>query len=123
MPLSKATYSNSYIHSCTDGGGCHARCRPPHQGFSILPSILGGRGSGVDDDDFSQHCSVHCVLNFHSCIFVICFSLVSRHSTSKLSWSECMDFSDTQIHNITDLRGLKRFLNRGFYLRIEEEKV
>ncbi|XP_030272338.1 leucine-rich repeat-containing protein 43 isoform X2 [Sparus aurata] len=48
---------------------------------------------------------------------------VSRHSTSKLSWSECMDFSDTQTHNITDLRGLKRFLNQGFYLRIEEEKV
>ena len=30
--LSKATYSNSYIHWYTDGGGCHARCRPSHQG-------------------------------------------------------------------------------------------
>ncbi|XP_036954192.1 leucine-rich repeat-containing protein 43-like isoform X1 [Acanthopagrus latus] len=48
---------------------------------------------------------------------------VSRHSTSKLSWSECMDFSDTRTYNISDLRGLKRFLNQGFYLRIEEEKV
>ena len=26
----KSTYSNSYIHSHTDGGGCHARCRPAH---------------------------------------------------------------------------------------------
>lgn len=68
-------------------------------------------------------CSIHCVLNCHPCIFVISFSPVSRHSTSKLSWSECMDFSDTQTHNITDLRGLKRFLNQGFYLGIEEEKV
>ena len=29
--LCKATYSNSYIHSYTDGGGCHARCRPTHK--------------------------------------------------------------------------------------------
>ena len=29
--LSKETCSNSYIHSYTDGGGCHARCRPAHQ--------------------------------------------------------------------------------------------
>ena len=31
MLLSKATYSNSYIHSYTDGGGCHAKCWPAHQ--------------------------------------------------------------------------------------------
>ena len=29
--LSKASYSNSYIHSYTDGGGCYPRCRPAHQ--------------------------------------------------------------------------------------------
>ena len=28
--LSKMTYSNSYTHSCTDGG-CHERCRPADQ--------------------------------------------------------------------------------------------
>ncbi|KAM9360668.1 leucine-rich repeat-containing protein 43-like [Symphorus nematophorus] len=48
---------------------------------------------------------------------------VSRHSTSKLTWSECMEFSDTQTYIVTDLGGLKRFLNQGLYLRIEEEKV
>ncbi|XP_041792380.1 leucine-rich repeat-containing protein 43-like [Chelmon rostratus] len=48
---------------------------------------------------------------------------VSRHSTSKLTWSECMDFSDTQTHIVRDLGGLKRFLNKGLHLRIEEEKV
>ena len=38
MLLSKAIYSNSYIHSYTDGGDCHTRCRQAHQeGFSILP--------------------------------------------------------------------------------------
>ena len=25
------TYGNSYIHSYTDGSGCHTRCRPAHQ--------------------------------------------------------------------------------------------
>ncbi|XP_044052300.1 leucine-rich repeat-containing protein 43-like isoform X2 [Siniperca chuatsi] len=48
---------------------------------------------------------------------------VSRHNTSKLTWSECMDFSDTQTYIVSDLGGLKRFLNQGLYLRIEEEKV
>lgn len=50
-------------------------------------------------------------------------STVSRHSTSKVAWSECMDFGDTQIHSVCDLEGLKRFFCRGLYLRIEEEKV
>ena len=31
MRLSKATYSNSYVHSYTDGGGRYVRCRPEHQ--------------------------------------------------------------------------------------------
>nr|XP_046243473.1 leucine-rich repeat-containing protein 43-like [Scatophagus argus] len=48
---------------------------------------------------------------------------VSSHSTSKLGWSECMDFSDTQTYIVHDLGGLKRFLNQGLDLRIEEEKV
>lgn len=47
----------------------------------------------------------------------------SRHSTSKLPWSECMDFSDTQIFIVSDLQSFKKFLNQGFYLTIVEEKV
>lgn len=62
-------------------------------------------------------CSTHYMPTFHLC------STVSRHSTSKLSWSECMDFKDTQTHIVTDLEGLKRFFNQGLDLRIEEEKV
>ncbi|XP_062240976.1 leucine-rich repeat-containing protein 43-like isoform X2 [Platichthys flesus] len=48
---------------------------------------------------------------------------VSRHSTSKLTWSEHMDFSDTHVHTGSDLGGLKKFLSRGLSLRVEEEKV
>ncbi|XP_035514109.1 leucine-rich repeat-containing protein 43-like [Morone saxatilis] len=48
---------------------------------------------------------------------------VSRHCTSKLTWSGSMDVSDTQTYIVRDLRGLKRFLNQGLYLSIEEEKV
>lgn len=32
MLVSKVTYSNSYWHSYTDGGGCPARCRPATSG-------------------------------------------------------------------------------------------
>lgn len=53
----------------------------------------------------------------------ISFSTVSRHSTSKLTWSECMDFSDTHMFIVSDLGGLKKFLNQGLNLTIEEEKV
>ncbi|KAG7223410.1 hypothetical protein INR49_015513 [Caranx melampygus] len=48
---------------------------------------------------------------------------VSRRSTSKLAWTECMDFSDTQMYVISDLGGLKQFFNQGLYVSIEEEKV
>ncbi|XP_049906143.1 leucine-rich repeat-containing protein 43-like [Epinephelus moara] len=48
---------------------------------------------------------------------------VSRHRTSKLTWAECMDFSDTQTYIVSDLGGLKRFFNQGLYLTLEEEKV
>ncbi|XP_019113053.2 leucine-rich repeat-containing protein 43 [Larimichthys crocea] len=48
---------------------------------------------------------------------------VSRHSTAKLTWSECMDFSDTQTYVVRNLGGLKRFFNLGLNLQIEEEKV
>lgn len=68
-------------------------------------------------------CSTHCVPYFHFFIFLISFSTVSRHSTSKLTWSECMAFSDTQTYIVNDLGGLKRFFNQGLYLTIEEEKV
>ncbi|XP_042276405.1 leucine-rich repeat-containing protein 43-like [Thunnus maccoyii] len=47
----------------------------------------------------------------------------SRHSTSKLPWSECMDFSDTQTYIVSDLGSFKKFLNQGLCLRIEVEKV
>ncbi|XP_026176855.1 leucine-rich repeat-containing protein 43-like isoform X2 [Mastacembelus armatus] len=48
---------------------------------------------------------------------------VSRHTTSKLPWSECMDFSDTQTYIVSDVGGLKKFFNQGFCLTLEEEKV
>ncbi|XP_029018535.1 leucine-rich repeat-containing protein 43-like isoform X2 [Betta splendens] len=47
---------------------------------------------------------------------------LSRHSTSKLPWSTCMDFSDTQTYTVSDLGALKRFFNQGVRLSIEEEK-
>lgn len=64
-----------------------------------------------------------CVKSFESCFFVISLLTVSRHSTSKRTWSECMDFRDAQIYVISDLGGLKRFFNQGLNLKIEEEKV
>lgn len=51
------------------------------------------------------------------------FSSVSNHSTSKLTWAECLDFNHTAAFIVDDLRGLKRFLNGGLFLRVEEEKV
>ncbi|XP_030000064.1 leucine-rich repeat-containing protein 43-like [Sphaeramia orbicularis] len=51
------------------------------------------------------------------------FSSVLQHSTSKLTWTECMDFRDTQTYVVSDLGGFKSFLNQGMSLRIEEEKV
>ncbi|KAM7416689.1 hypothetical protein PAMA_018649 [Pampus argenteus] len=47
----------------------------------------------------------------------------SRHSTSRLTWTERMDFSDKQTYIIRDLGSFKKFLNQGLDLRIEEEKV
>lgn len=64
-----------------------------------------------------------CAKSFTFYILMIFFSTVSRHSTSKLTWSECMDFSDTQRYIVSDLEGLKKFLSQGLHLRIEEEKV
>uniref|UniRef100_UPI003AABAA05 leucine-rich repeat-containing protein 43-like n=1 Tax=Centroberyx gerrardi TaxID=166262 RepID=UPI003AABAA05 len=48
---------------------------------------------------------------------------VWRHSTSKLAWAECMDFTHTSSHVVGDLGSFKRFLSRGLCLGIEEEKV
>ncbi|KAM4577102.1 leucine-rich repeat-containing protein 43-like [Odontesthes bonariensis] len=48
---------------------------------------------------------------------------LSPHSTSKRIWSECVDFSDTQTYLVSSLEDLKKFLNHGLYLRLEEEKV
>lgn len=48
---------------------------------------------------------------------------VLNYSTSKLTWAECLDFSHTATFIVSDLGGLKRFLNRGLFLRVEEEKV
>lgn len=58
-----------------------------------------------------------------SLVYFSDFSTVSRHSTAKLTWSECMDFSDTQTYVVRNLGGLKRFFNLGLSLQIEEEKV
>uniref|UniRef100_A0A3P9MH22 Leucine rich repeat containing 43 n=1 Tax=Oryzias latipes TaxID=8090 RepID=A0A3P9MH22_ORYLA len=48
---------------------------------------------------------------------------MSSHSTSKLTWSEVMDFSDSQTYAVLSLRDFKTFLKRGLYLRLEEEKI
>ncbi|KAM9743604.1 leucine-rich repeat-containing protein 43-like [Menidia menidia] len=48
---------------------------------------------------------------------------LSPQSTSKLIWSECMDFNYTQTNIVSSLRELKKFLNQGFHVRLEEEKV
>ncbi|XP_028314207.1 leucine-rich repeat-containing protein 43-like isoform X3 [Gouania willdenowi] len=48
---------------------------------------------------------------------------VSKHKTTKLPWSECLDFSDTQKFSVTSLGEFKTFLNQGLCLTLEEEKV
>ncbi|XP_059193563.1 leucine-rich repeat-containing protein 43-like [Centropristis striata] len=48
---------------------------------------------------------------------------VSKRSTSKLLWSECMDLSDIKTYIVSDLGHLKRFFKRGLHLSVEEEKV
>ncbi|XP_037536008.1 leucine-rich repeat-containing protein 43-like [Nematolebias whitei] len=48
---------------------------------------------------------------------------LSQHNTSKLSWTELVDFSDTQTFTVSSLGDLKKFLNQGLYLRLEEEKI
>lgn len=65
----------------------------------------------------------YCVVTFRLYVSMTPFSTVSKHSTSKLTWSECMDFSDTHIHVVSELGDLKKFLNQGLNLWIEEEKV
>ena len=64
------------------------------------------------------------------CFFVffffpsIFFSSVSQHNTSKLVWSETMDLCTYVWTYVTrSLRDLKKFFNRGLYLRLEEENV
>lgn len=58
----------------------------------------------------------------HENTYNLC-STVSTCSTSKVTWSEEMNFGDTQTHAVLDLDGLKRFCLRGLDLRIVEEKV
>lgn len=57
------------------------------------------------------------------CIQAITGEHVSSHSTHRLPWSECIDFSETQTHVVKDLRGFKSFLNQGMCIRVEEEKI
>lgn len=83
-----------------------------------LWSVISGSGFCV----FVYAAPTECQ-TFTCVFFLISFFTVSRHSTSKLTWSECMDFSDTQTYIVSDLESLKRFLNQGLYLRIQEEKV
>ena len=54
---------------------------------------------------------------------LVLFHIVLRHSTSKLTWAECMDFLHARSFVADDLGSLKIFLNEGIWLRIEEEKV
>lgn len=51
------------------------------------------------------------------------FSPVSTCSTSKVTWSEEMNFEDAQTHVVQDLDAFKRFCHRGLDLKIVEEKV
>ncbi|XP_029915160.1 leucine-rich repeat-containing protein 43-like [Myripristis murdjan] len=48
---------------------------------------------------------------------------VPTHSTAKLPWAECMDFTHTSSFIVGDLACFKRFLNRGVLLSLEEEKI
>ncbi|KAK7933082.1 hypothetical protein WMY93_003978 [Mugilogobius chulae] len=54
---------------------------------------------------------------------VCCEAHGSAHSSSKLSRSQCEDFSESQHHSVSDLRALKGFLLRGMCVRVEEEKI
>lgn len=49
--------------------------------------------------------------------------VLSSHSSSKLVWSESMDFSDSHSHSVWDLRTLKSFLSQGMCVRVHEEKI
>ena len=74
--LSKATYSNSYIHSYIDGGGCHARCPPAHQeqfgGSVSCLRTLGHADQGNRTSDLLSHSHpllawVVCLPNYFTC--------------------------------------------------------
>ena len=49
------TYNNSFIHTYTDGGGCHARCQPAHQEHTGVQHLaqghfdMGNRTSDLQD--------------------------------------------------------------------------
>ncbi|KAK0138141.1 Leucine-rich repeat-containing protein 43 [Merluccius polli] len=51
-----------------------------------------------------------------------CFPPVLTHTTVALAWDQCMDFLHTQTLVVQDLPALKRFLIRGLWLRLEEDK-
>ncbi|CAL8254110.1 unnamed protein product [Boreogadus saida] len=48
---------------------------------------------------------------------------ILMHTTAALAWDQCMYFLHTQTFVVQDLPALKRFLIRGLWLRLEEEKV
>ncbi|KAF7200346.1 leucine-rich repeat-containing protein 43 isoform X1 [Nothobranchius furzeri] len=51
------------------------------------------------------------------------FQHLSQHSTARMMWSKEMDFNDKQTYTVSSLGQLKKFLNEGLDLRLEEEKV
>ncbi|XP_033828340.1 leucine-rich repeat-containing protein 43-like [Periophthalmus magnuspinnatus] len=47
----------------------------------------------------------------------------STHSSCSLPWSDCMDFSETHHHSVSDLRALKSFVRRGMCVHVVEDKT
>ena len=61
--LTKVIYSNSYVHSYTDGGGCHARCRPAHpKQFGVQYLAQGHFHMQRDADSTLSHSCPFCKL-------------------------------------------------------------
>ncbi|XP_037114036.1 leucine-rich repeat-containing protein 43-like isoform X3 [Syngnathus acus] len=50
-------------------------------------------------------------------------SCESRYSTSSQPWADCVDFGHVLTFVVRDLSGFKKFLHRGFFIYIEQEKI
>ena len=78
------------IHLHTDGGGCHARCRPAHQefslGFSILPKDTSTPGE-LNQRPFNNETSIAwnavCLCHLSACTLLKCLEF---HKTPQGNW-------------------------------------